>query len=300
MSRFTISELHDPFGSLRLEDREHPSSLRVAPARGGMATQFSVGGNEIFFLDSTTLDDVTKNVRGGNPVLFPSPGKLVDDQWARAIAGGALTGRLKQHGFARVLPWHVEKQSIDDSASVTLRLSSSDETLATFPWPFEARLTYTLVGRVLRVEQRVTAMTGGAHGAMPFGFGFHPYFLVPDSHKVSASFATNATRAFDNVTKSQVNVGAIEFAGREVDLHLLDHGSNEGTLTWDSGRAGITVRAHSDYSHWVLWTLPNRDFVCVEPWTCPGDALNSGDRLLWLEPGESRDLWIEISPTQSP
>jgi galactose mutarotase-like enzyme len=265
-----------------------------------MATQFSVAGTEVFFLDSATLDDVTKNVRGGNPVLFPAPGKLVDDRWARSIAGSTLTGQLKQHGFARVLPWVVERRSTEDAASVTLRLSSSNDTLAAFPWPFEAHLTYRLVGDVLRIEQRVLALDGGAHGAMPFGFGFHPYFLVPDALKASASFVTKATRAFDNVTKSHIDVGVIDFAGHEVDLHLLDHGSSSGSLTWDNGRAGIQVRAHSDYSHWVLWTLPGRDFVCVEPWTCPGDALNSGDRLLWLEPGEARELWVEISPTRSP
>jgi galactose mutarotase-like enzyme len=34
--------------------------------------------------------------------------------------------------------------------------------------------------------------------------------------------------------------------------------------------------------------------VCLEPWTCPGNALNDDDRLLLLAPGASRSLALEI------
>jgi galactose mutarotase-like enzyme len=44
----------------------------------------------------------------------------------------------------------------------------------------------------------------------------------------------------------------------------------------------------------VIWTLRGRDFVCLEPWTCPGDALNTGAGLLFLAPGETRALRLEI------
>ncbi|MFO0660681.1 MAG: galactose mutarotase, partial [Polyangiaceae bacterium] len=281
------------------EDREARASLRVAPARGGMATHFSVAGREIFFLDPTTFEDETKNVRGGNPVLFPSPGKLEQDRWARSGEAGPVSGQLKQHGFARTSPWSIFSLSTDGAASVSIVLRSSSETLREFPWEFEATLRYRLLGPTLRIEQRVTSLSASGHGPMPFGFGFHPYFLVPDSLKSSASFETKAKRGFDNTKKSDVDIGAIHFAVPELDLHLYEHGSNEASLSWAGGE-GIVVRAHPAYSHWVLWTLAGRDFVCVEPWTCPGNALNSGDRLIWLNEGESKELWVEISPTQNP
>jgi len=44
----------------------------------------------------------------------------------------------------------------------------------------------------------------------------------------------------------------------------------------------------------VIWTLPEKNFVCLEPWTAQGNALNSGERLLLLKPGQSRELWMEI------
>jgi len=42
-----------------------------------------------------------------------------------------------------------------------------------------------------------------------------------------------------------------------------------------------------------VWTVAGKDFVCVEPWTCPGNALNSGKSLLTLGPGQSKTIFVE-------
>ena len=59
----------------------------------------------------------------------------------------------------------------------------------------------------------------------------------------------------------------------------------------------MLLRASSDLGLWVVWTLAGKDFVCVEPWSSPGNALNSGDRLLWLEPTRSHESWVELEFT---
>ena len=114
--------------------------------------------------------------------------------------------------------------------------------------------------------------------------------------KANARITTRATRAFDNVTKKTIALGGIDLTQKEVDLHLLDHDSTESTLTHPDGT--IRLRGSKEYTHWVVWTLAGRDFVCLEPWTCPGDALNSGDRLIHLAPSESRELWLELSSSR--
>jgi galactose mutarotase-like enzyme len=57
------------------------------------------------------------------------------------------------------------------------------------------------------------------------------------------------------------------------------------------------VRGSPEFTHFVVWTLEGKDFVCVEPWTSPGNALNTGDRLLTLQPGESKTIWVEYEAT---
>ena len=281
---FAVTPHEDALETLELRDDTADSALLLAPSRGGLATRLRLGGREIFYLEESTLRDPTKNVRGGNPVLFPQPGKLSGEVFAR----GAVRGALKQHGFARTSAWEVIAMRSDDAASATLRLISSDESRAAYPWEFVASFTYTLRGQVLRIEQ---TFTNHSDTPMPFGAGFHPYFHVPQREKAAARVATTATRAFDNVTKTTGALAGIDLAQAEVDLHLVDHGALPCTLDWPSG--AVIVRGSREYTHWVIWTLRDKDFVCVEPWTCPGDALNSGDRLLELAPEETRTLWVE-------
>jgi galactose mutarotase-like enzyme len=249
-----------------------------------MLTSFQVRGREALFMDETSLLDLEKNVRGGNPVLFPSPGKLREDRWARGGQGGSL----KQHGFARNLPWAVVHEGTEEGASATLCLAADEKTLADYPFDFAAAYTYTLRGDELEIRM---FFQNRGDVAMPFGAGFHPYFAVPQGQKRQVEFETKATRAFDNTRKEEIPY-RLDLSEGETDLHLLDHGSTSATMRWPGGT--ITLTGSEEFTHWVLWTLPGRDFVCLEPWTCPGDALNTGDRLLWIPPWGERELTLTM------
>jgi galactose mutarotase-like enzyme len=265
-------------GHIELIDTETPSRAVLAPQRGGMLTSLSVRGREALFLDQASFDDATRNVRGGNPVLFPSPGKLTGDRWAQ--------GALKQHGFARNEPWSVGALSTEGAASATLTLESSAATRAGFPFDFSLAYTYSLAGGRLRLDLRVRNRSAEE---MPFGAGFHPYFAVPQAEKAGARVATAATRAFDNVSKQDAPY-RLDLSAPEVDLHLLDHGGASSALSWGDRR--VVIEGSPEFSRWVIWTLAGKDFVCLEPWTCPGDALNTGASLIRLAPGATAHLWL--------
>jgi galactose mutarotase-like enzyme len=257
----------------------------LAPTRGGMATRFVVGDRHVFFLDESTLLDTSKNVRGGNPILFPSPGKLEGDRFVR----DGKTGAMGQHGFARNASWAIVATQAD---SVTLRIEATDATRAVYPWDCAATYRYRLDGRRLRIEQR---FENKGSTPMPFGAGFHPYFHVPQADKAKTRIPTNARRAWDNARKAIVELTTpIDLTAAEVDLHLLDHGSSAARLELAGGHA-IDVRASEHFRRWVVWTLGGRDFVCLEPWTSPGNALNTGDDLLVAQPDEAMELWTEIA-----
>jgi len=164
-------------------------------------------------------------------------------------------------------------------------------TRAQFPWDFMLRYRHVLEGPRLLIEQHVHN-TG--NDAMPFAAGFHPYFFVRDADKAKTHIPTNATRAFDNVTKKEIDVkGPIDLTQKEVDLHLVDHGANEAALELADGKR-VIVRASPEYHRWVIWTLAGKDFVCLEPWTAGADALNRQGEVLVVAPGESRRLFMEI------
>ncbi|WP_438027839.1 galactose mutarotase [Sorangium sp. So ce233] len=289
---FTVKEIEGAIPTVELADSDAASRAVLAPARGGILTGLTVGGRELLYLDRATFDDRAANVRGGNPVLFPSPGKLAGDAWSAAGAAG----QMRQHGFARTLPWSLDDHGTlaSGGAYARLVLRSSEATRAQYPWDFRAEFTYTLRGRALRIDLCITNETGDGAPPMPFGAGFHPYFAVSQADKARASIETRATRAFDNTTKQEAPFSGFDLTRPEVDLHLIDHGATESALAIEGGLR-VAVRGSPEFTHWVVWTLQGKDFVCLEPWTCPGNALNTGERLIHLPSRQTRSLWVEYS-----
>jgi galactose mutarotase-like enzyme len=282
-----VERTADPLETLRLEDEGASAIAHVAPGRGGMVTRFTVGGVPVLFLDDATLRDPTKSARGGIPVCFPIAGKLPDGRYE--AGGRAYT--LKQHGFARDLPWQVSGESTSDGAAVTLELHASDATRAVYPFEFALRFTYRVRGGALSVEQ--TFENRGA-SPMPMHPGLHPYFYVPDASKAGARIATDATHGFDNRTGREVPVPQpLLLAGQEVDMFLLDHTPRETVLS-RPGLPGVRLAFGDDQKVLVVWTLPGRDFVCVEPWRARAGALANGTAPT-VAPGASHRTTLTVT-----
>lgn len=288
---FSIERLTDAIESIALVDTAAGTRAVLAPSRGAIVTRLTVRGREVLYLDEATLRDPTKNVRGGIPVLFPSPGKLANDAWSH----NGKSGHLKQHGFARNLPWREVASSTEGAASLTLELVDDASTRAEYPFAFALRIGFSLSGSTLSLAIEVE---NRGDDAMSFGVGFHPYFAVPSAAKKAARIPTQATHAFDNVTKERVALPQsngrtlLDLTAKEVDLHLERHGGTSGVLEREGGN--VTLRGSAEFGHWVIWTLEGKDFVCLEPWTCPGNALNTGDRLTTLEAGGRTRMSLAI------
>lgn len=274
---FEIQRVAGDLETWVLRDTASEAEVSVVPERGAIVSRFRVGGREVLYLDPATLVDRSKNVRGGIPLLFPIAGRLSGGQYR----AGGTTYAMGQHGFARNLPFEIVGTDTDGRAAITLSLGSSEATRAVFPWEFEARITYALCGQGLSVEL-ATRVKGP--GTMPLHVGFHPYFLVHDADKGRAAITTDATRAFDNTTGLNGPFTGFDLKQAEVDLHLLDHHARTVRLSVGD-RTAVTLEMDEAFSTLVVWTLAGKDFVCVEPWTAPGDALNTGERLVHVGVG---------------
>jgi galactose mutarotase-like enzyme len=268
---------------LVLEDERTACRVVVAPQRGAIVCSFRASERELLFMDDATLRDSSTNVRGGIPVLFPAPGKLAGDHWQHA----GRSGSMKQHGFARTEAWAV-RQRATQAAHVSLALDSNQRTLAQFPWAFHAELDFTLERTRLRIDFRLHNRDASP---LPFALGYHPYFRVTD--KSETRIDTRATLAFDNVTKHTGAFSGFDFTAPEVDLHLLDHGSSTSALHFGDG-SRIALRASPEFTRWVVWSLAEHAFICVEPWTAPGNALNTSKSILTLAPGAAHESFFEL------
>ncbi|MEL6936105.1 MAG: aldose epimerase [Cyanobacteria bacterium J06633_23] len=261
------------------------SQVAVVPERGGIVVSWQVNGSEVFYLDAERFKDPSLSVRGGIPLLFPICGNLVDDTYT--LKGE--TYKLKQHGFGRTLPWEVTKQSTDDGASLTITLKSNDETRAGYPFDFQLDYIYTLKGNTLEQRFRHTNLSDQP---MPFSTGTHPYFAVADKSQLSFDLPSSEYKVKGAPEVFAFN-GQFNFDQEEIDFAFINLTGQ--TATVKDGDSTMTISYDENYSTLVFWTVKGKDFYCLEPWSGPRNAMNTGDALMTVAPQETVETVISMT-----
>ncbi|QQE65632.1 aldose epimerase [Leptolyngbya sp. BL0902] len=284
---FAVALKAGPTSTYLLSDLETSSQLELVPQRGGLVTRWRVEGQEILYFDEARFADPALSVRGGIPILFPICGNLPDNQYSL----DSQTYHLKQHGFARDLPWQATGQATTNAASLTLELSSSADTLAQYPFAFKLSFTFILRGHRLELQQQFTNLSDRA---MPFSTGLHPYFQVSDKHQLE--FEVPATE-FQNHLTGQVESfgGQFDFSQPEIDLAFQNLTAKAATVTDRHLRRRLTLSWSEAYTRLVFWTVQGKDYYCLEPWTAPRNALNSGDSLLLVAPQQTVETSVHLA-----
>ena len=274
-----------------LTNPQAQSRLEVVPERGAIITHWSLQQQDILYLDSDRFADPNLSVRGGIPILFPICGNLPNNTYTHQ----GQSYQLKQHGFARDLPWQViqSSEANHNSESLTLVLNSDDQTRAVYPFDFELAFTYKLIGNALEIHQRYT---NRSDEPMPFSTGLHPYFVTSD--KTQLEFEISASEYQDQITKAvHPFLDTFDLSRDELDLAFTQVAEPCASIT-DQGRGFKISLSYSDlYSTLVFWTVKGKDFYCLEPWTAPRNALNTGEQLTELAPGESLETFFTLEVT---
>jgi len=284
---FAIAFNQQQYKTYILSDEHAQSRLEVVPERGGIITSWRVQSEDILYLDAERFTKPDLSVRGGIPILFPICGNLPDNSYRSKDQQYTL----KQHGFARDLPWEVTEQVTQDKASITLVLNSNEHTRAVYPFDFQLAFTYELKGNTLELEQRYTNHSAEA---MPFSTGLHPYFWTPDKTKLQ--FEIPASEYLDQLTHTNHPfTGGFDFSSDEIDVAFLSLSGNSATVTDPERQLQITLSYDNNYSTLVFWTVKGKDFYCLEPWSAARNALNTGLNLLHVEPGASLETRVRLT-----
>jgi galactose mutarotase-like enzyme len=267
--------------------QDTPVLLEVVPERGGIITRWQVNNRDILYLDTDRFTDPSLSIRGGIPILFPICGNLPDNRYTDR----GQTYTLKQHGFARDLPWQVIGQTLEPDPSITLQLVSNDQTRAVYPFEFELRFTYTLERNQLVIYQQYTNLSDRV---MPFSTGFHPYFQVADKQQLT--FDIPATTLQDQRAKTlHPFAGSFDFEQDEIDVAFQNLPQPTASVSDRNQGHRLTLSYSPQFSTLVFWTLKGKDFYCLEPWTAPRNALNTGENLLQLAPKNELELTFTLA-----
>ncbi len=241
---------------------------RIAPMRGSIITHLEIDDKPILYLDRETFEDPARSVRGGIPILFPFAGVLEDGRLR------PRNTRISRHGFARERPWKVVSQN-----AVQLRTQLVlDSTLRSiYPFDFEIEQTCLLIPNGIQVELLV--MNIGT-GPMPIAPGWHPYFICPSEAK--ALVATDLP-GFDPA--------ALTLDG-EFDFGVK--APPKGVSNYQvPGLGTIRLTMNPSLRHIQFWSQRDADFVCIEPWAGPNNAINTPAKIV-AEPGKALLTWFRI------
>ena len=272
----------------KLHLQTNQSQLSVLPERGGIILSWQVQGQEIFYLDEERFANPQLSIRGGVPILFPICGNLADNTYTYKDKQYTL----KQHGFARDLPWEVGDNHADqENPSLTVVLNSNEETRAVYPFDFKVAFTYQLQGNTLEIRQHYTNLSSEP---MPFSAGFHPYFSALD--KTQLKFEIPSGEYQDKETKAiHPFNGNFDFSRDEIDVTFKQLHATSATVTDNTRRLKLTLDYDEIFSTLVFWTVKGKDFYCLEPWSAGRNALNTGENLTVLQPGSDLVTTIRLS-----
>jgi len=286
---FAIALNPEPYKTYILSDQVAQSRLEVVPERGGIVTSWQLQGQEMFYLDTQRYADPNLSVRGGIPILFPICGNLPENTYTH----NGQTYTLKQHGFARELPWEVIDRVTQDRVAITLGLDSNEQTRAVYPFDFQVRFTYALQGNALEIHQRYTNTSSEP---MAFATGLHPYFAVADKSKLQVDIPATQYQSKQDPTVQPFS-GQFDFEQEEIDVALRPLSRQDAVVTDGDRHLQLKVEYDSSYSTLVFWAVKGKDFYCLEPWSAPRNAINTGDSLLHLEPGGSLETLVRFVVT---
>jgi aldose 1-epimerase len=229
---------------------------------------------------------------GETTVRLPGPeGRYATDPNGLPIHG-ALPGHLR---------WAVQAGSPPERLSARL-LWDSPELLELFPFEHELRFDAEVAGGALTLT---TTLRATGSDPVPVAFGFHPYLRIPGSSRQEWRVALGATQRLV-LDERMIPTGAHEPLV-EREFGLLEQSWDDGLAGLDpggarfqvsDGKTSLTVSFEEGFDYAQVYAPPGHDYICFEPMTAPTNALESGQGLKLVAPGDDyRTRWsVTVRP----
>ncbi|MBR2686839.1 MAG: aldose 1-epimerase [Aquamicrobium sp.] len=230
-----------------------------------------------------------------NILLVPFSGRVSGGGFAfdgafHAVEPNMPTERYPIHGSAFSAAWTVVETS---DHAVTLSLEGTGPG----PFHYDALMTYRLDGATLVME---LVVTNKAALALPYGLGFHPWFVRDHDTRLAARADRVWLERDDHLPRT------VEPVSRHPDLDFMrgselprfwvnnwfDGWDRKARIEWPDRGLAVLVETSDLLDQYVLFSPSgDADFFCFEPVSHPVDAFNLPEGpvshgMVKLEPGE--------------
>lgn len=249
-------------------------------------------------------DDTDHPFQLSNIVLAPFSGRVsgggftFDDQF-HAIERNMASEKYPIHGSTFLLPWAIVSQSAD---RVVLTVSADGPG----PFRYDATMTYALDDSALTMQLDMT--NRGVR--LPYGLGFHPWFVRDASTLLAAPAAHVWLEQEDHLPKGRDAIR--EHPDMDFNLsralpqrwinNWLSGWNRRARIDWPARGIIAAISASATLDQYVVFSPAREaDFFCFEPVSHPVDAFNlpdgpTGHGMRVLERGETMSGSITIGP----
>ena len=216
---------------------------------------------------------------GVSPVLFPICSGMPNDEY---IYNGK-TYQIAKHGFAKKMPFEVEATA-DDTA--TFMLKANEETLKNFPWKFELRVKYTLIGDKIKAQYFVLNKSDdtmyysiGAHEGYNCPEGIENYDIVFEKEEALNTCLLDGA-VLSGETQPILTSGKVLSLKEEyfeVDALIFKNIKSKKATLLNRKTGQETVVSFPEFPYLLLWHPVGAPFMCIEPWC--GICSTKGDSI---------------------
>ncbi len=204
------------------------------------------------------------------PILFPFVGKVYEGKYR---IGENEYAMKTQHGFARDQVFAcVEKTD----ASVTHRLTSTEQTRAIYPFEFQLTICHKLAQKQLVIEWTIENL---GEGKMFYSIGGHPGFMAPAGVRKEdclISFpgktelqylaANAAGYILPQIKVLPLKDGHASWQADIPDTWIFeDHQVQTVGISRPDGTPFVTMHCEA-FPMLAVWANPEGPFICLEPW----------------------------------
>lgn len=256
----------------------------VYPDYGGMLGKLRYRGRDILHLDEARLPEGAV-LSGGNPVLFPCASKTEGDRYTL----NGRTYRMPFHGLVRDSAFGVE--SVEKDCVTLVRTGCSEWARDLYPFDFELRLVYRVLGNRLTLGALVKNNTDSP---MPHAFGWHPYFCASDKARFFVRPNMGRCALYQEGGPREIDMDAVDLTSRADYVYWARQGA---ALDIENAADRYAVRMVSDRAFGALVLCTKFDgTICVEPWMGLPNAMNTGVGLQYVQPGTQAryDVHLDI------
>ncbi len=237
---------------------------------------------------------------GQSPILFPIIGRLLDDKYT--LNGNEYT--MPKHGIVRKKPFKLLENTED---SLTFVQTEDAESINSYPYQFELKVTFQLTEKGLKVAHKVT---NNSNDTMFYSFGAHPGFNCKIGDYIEFSDDTELlTERIDHESILIDEKFPVEMIGNKIELTKTLFDDDALILSdFQSKNVKIISKEHNrvisfdfDSPFLGIWAKPNAPYVCIEPWWGINDDYHkkpdfSQKRgIMALEPKASQEFTWEVS-----